>query len=93
MSDKKRRKVENKIFKRIAAYGGATVFWITQSQALARAMDELEAAGRVVRLMDHPQDRYPFCVYGIRTKNLQTIGENRTLSTQRWRNEYLGKFT
>lgn len=70
MNDK-HRKAEHKILKRIYRYGGATVFWITQNQAIAEAMDKLEAAGRVVRLRKHPWDRFPFCVYRINTLRLQ----------------------
>lgn len=40
---------EAEILDRIREYDGVTVFWVTDNQKRAHAMDRLETSGRVIR--------------------------------------------
>jgi len=49
----------------LIADGGASIFWLTETQARAKRMERLERAGRIVRRKDDPRDAYPWCVFEV----------------------------
>lgn len=56
---------EAEVIERIRAWGGATVFWLTENQKRAHATERLEAAGRIVRDRSATNDKYPWCVFRL----------------------------
>jgi hypothetical protein len=42
-----------------------SIFWITETKARADRVQHLQDTGQVVRLMDHPFDSYPWCVFEV----------------------------
>ena len=51
----------------IRRHGGASIFWITENQRRACAVQRLQDSGEIVREMDSPSDLYPWCVFTVRT--------------------------
>jgi len=49
----------------LIADGGASIFWLTETQARAKRMERLERAGRIVRRKDDARDVYPWCVFEV----------------------------
>lgn len=45
--------------------GGASIFWLTATQARAKRMTRLEQTGQIVRRKDDPRDVYPWCVFEV----------------------------
>lgn len=50
---------------RLIEDGGASIFWLTETQARAKRMTRLEQASRIVRRRDDPRDVYPWCVFDV----------------------------
>ncbi len=49
----------------LIADGGASIFWLTATQARAKRMERLEQAGRIVRRKNDARDVYPWCVFEV----------------------------
>jgi len=49
----------------LIADGGASIFWLTETQARAKRMTRLERAGRIVRRKNDARDVYPWCVFEV----------------------------
>lgn len=45
--------------------GGASYFWITETQARAKRFDSWTKAGVLIRRKDDAGDSYPWCVYEV----------------------------
>ena len=52
---------EAEVISKILVDGGFRVFWATENQLRADAIDRLEAAGRIVR----DGGKYPWCKYEV----------------------------
>jgi len=52
-----------KEFDQIEKCGGATIFWVTETNARAKRIMYLEKIGAIVRETDNPRDAYPNMVY------------------------------
>jgi hypothetical protein len=51
--------------KRIKADVGASIFWLTDTQARAKRLDRAERDGLIVRHKEDKRDRYPWCVFEV----------------------------
>ena len=49
----------------IAGQGGASIFWMTDTQARAERLTKAERDGLIVRHRDDPKDAYPWCVFSV----------------------------
>jgi hypothetical protein len=56
---------EAEVIEQVKTRGGFSVFWATESQTRAHAIDRLSGSGRIVRKRNNPRDVYPWCVYAI----------------------------
>lgn len=56
---------EAEVLAHLAEYGGASVVWLTESQARACAVDRLERSGRITLDTSDSRHRFPFCPYRI----------------------------
>ncbi len=52
--------------------GGASIFWITATQARAKRITQLEKDGIIIRHKDDPRDKFPFCVLSIHLTTAST---------------------
>ena len=56
---------ENKVLKQIRENKGFSVFWATENQDRARAIDRLQQRGIIAHNRKSKLDRFPWCVYRI----------------------------
>ena len=61
-----RARWEGRLLDEIRRSGGVmSVFELTANRFIAHAASRLEARGAIARLRDHPDDRFPRCMFRI----------------------------
>lgn len=56
---------EREVLGYVRTFGGLSIFWITDNQKRANAVQRLEDSGRIVRHMRSKRNKYPWCVYSL----------------------------
>lgn len=57
--------IAEKELNQVRRAGGASYFWITETQARAKRFDAWQKSGVLIRMKDHDADAYPWCVYVV----------------------------
>ena len=66
----------------IAAEGGCSIFWLTETQARARRLERAERAGRLVRRRSDPRDAYPWMVFTVTPQETHMDGEDTPVAVR-----------
>ena len=56
---------EEEVLAQIREYGGFSVFWATESQKRAHAIDRLQTTGAISRNRGVRKDAFPWCCYDL----------------------------
>ncbi|HLD91442.1 MAG TPA: hypothetical protein VI911_10610 [Patescibacteria group bacterium] len=64
-----KRQQEKQVLDRIKEYKGFTIFWATEYQQRAFAVQRLQDRGRIIRHQKAKWDHYPWMVFTIRKSN------------------------
>ena len=57
---------ESKVLAEVTRLGAVSIFWITENDSRAAAVQRLQDSGLIVRCRDDSRDRYPICVFRVR---------------------------
>ena len=66
---KRQAAVQNRILQEVEFNGGFSIFWATETDERARAIEMLEKHGRITRKRGRGWGRYPWCGYKLNTPN------------------------
>jgi hypothetical protein len=65
MAAKTREKIDKETLDYVREHGGASIFWITDTQYRAYSVTRLEQSGKITRHQEDKRDLYPWCVFTI----------------------------
>lgn len=57
---------EREVMNRVREHGGFTVFWVTETESIAKAATRLIEQGKIVRKTGEGFGRFPWCGYDIK---------------------------